>query len=171
MSTPLLHFCQALVASLSGSSGYQLQPIALTFHQDCLELLSDMHSTQQFLCIFSGGGACVNTNVRVRRSTVSKDFIRLASKYKVRRNPGEVCVNTAGNPHWIHHEQVSGLMTLLTHDRHNKWKNEKKRVCAENLPLCCACVKGKLRVNSIANSPDLTRRSCLKTAQLSHSHT
>ena len=29
-------------------------------------------------------------------------------------------------------------------------------VCAENLLLCSACVKGKLRVNSAANSPDFT---------------
>ena len=38
-----------------------------------------------------------------------------------------------------------------------------ERVCAENLPLRCACAKGKLRVNSVANSPDFTWRSRLKT--------
>ena len=30
-----------------------------------LELLYDMHWTQQFLCILSRGGACVNANVRL----------------------------------------------------------------------------------------------------------
>ena len=39
-------------------------------------------------------------------------------------------------------------------------------VCAENLPLRCVCVKGKLRVNSPANSLDFIRRSCLKTPRL-----
>ena len=32
-------------------------------------------------------------------------------------------------------------------------------VCAENLPLCCAFVKGRLWVNSVANSLDFKRRS------------
>ena len=39
-----------------------------------------------------------------------------------------------------------------------------ERVCAENLPLCCACVKGRLWVNCIGNSLDFTQRSCLKAA-------
>ena len=37
---------------------------------------------------------------------------------------------------------------------------------AEDLLLCCACVKGRLRLNPVADSPGLTRRSCLKTALL-----
>ena len=40
-----------------------------------------------------------------------------------------------------------------------------ERVCAENLLLRVVHVwKGKLWVNIVANSPDITRRSCLKTA-------
>ena len=57
-----------------------------------LKLLSDMHWTEQLLPILSRGGACVNANVRVRRSAVSTDVIPLASWYKVHRTPGEVDV-------------------------------------------------------------------------------
>ena len=32
------------------------------------------------------------------------------------------------------------------------------------LCVCCACVKDKLWVNSVTNSPDFTRRSCVKTS-------
>ena len=39
-----------------------------------------------------------------------------------------------------------------------------ERVCAENLPLHCACVKRKLGAKSRPNSPDFICRSCLKTA-------
>ena len=39
-------------------------------------------------------------------------------------------------------------------------------ICVENLPLH---EEGSLWVNSVANSPDFTRRPCLKTAYISHS--
>ena len=37
---------------------------------------------------------------------------------------------------------------------------------SENLPLCCALVKGELWVNSGPNSPDFILRSCLKSTCL-----
>ena len=74
-----------------------------------LELLSDMHWTPQFLCTLSGGGAGVNANVRVRRSTVPAKCLRLPS----------ACVKT----NWV---------------------------------------------NSLANIPDFTFRSFVKTALVTH---
>ena len=104
------------------------------------------------------------------------------------RNPGEFHVRTQQwIPSWIHSNKGGGGgVMLLTHDRH---KNKKK-----NLPLsaahCCftshmkdavvvsvvntsvqktsCCVKGRLQVNSGAYSPDLTRRSWLKKAEVRH---
>ena len=42
-----------------------------------------------------------------------------------------------------------------------------ERDCAKNLPLCCACVRSKLRLHSVANCKDFTRRAFLKTALVS----
>ena len=36
--------------------------------------------------------------------------------------------------------------------------------CAENLPLCCACVTGKLQRNSALNSLEILQGTCLETA-------
>ena len=49
------------------------------------KLLSDMHWTPEIILTFSGGAVRVNTNVRVRASGLSADFLPPVLKYKVCR--------------------------------------------------------------------------------------
>ena len=106
----------------------------LVLQSSCLcsfELLSDMYKPPQVLRIFPDGGACVNANVRVRRTAVSMEFSRLVAAVLI-------C-------HFLSLSAAPGCSTSCL-----IWCCC-ERVCAENLLLWCACVKGRLRVNSVAN--------------------
>ena len=97
-----------------------------------LKLLTDMPWTPEILCTFSGWG--VNTNVRVRASGLSADFLHLAPWFKESPDlrsgvnmlvPASAC--------------CTRLLWICCCC---------ERVCAENLQLCCASVKGKLWIKS-----------------------
>ena len=130
-----------------------------------MKLLSDFHWTLQSHHIFSGGGASVNANVRVR------DFILLASYYTVQEK--WMCEHSRGSS-WS--RDLRSLVNtslpvsvLLPDAPAFAWITRRiwsccEHVCAENLLLCCARVIDKLQVKSGANSLDFTQRSCLKKA-------
>ncbi|CAB1455210.1 unnamed protein product [Pleuronectes platessa] len=75
--------------------------------------------------------------------------IEIQEKMMCEHNRGSPTNISRGKSGVIHVEDPDGVFVVIKADTEN--------------PLCCACVKGKLRVTA-ANSSEFTRRSRLKTA-------